>query len=86
MSQIAHFPKYHFHRQFSEYTSITVFKYVQLVRLKHASYRLAFNKAERIIDIALDARFENPESFSRGESRGQRNMGWLQNAVCESHG
>lgn len=65
LSQVAYFSKYHFNRQFSAYTGIAVFKYVQLVRLKRASYRLVFNKAERIIDIALDARFENPESFSR---------------------
>jgi AraC family transcriptional regulator len=65
LSQVAYFSKYHFHRQFSEYTGISVFKYVQLVRLKRASYRLVFNKQEKITDIALDARFENPESFSR---------------------
>jgi AraC family transcriptional regulator len=35
------------------------------MRLKRASYRLAFNKSEKITDIGLDARFENPESFSR---------------------
>jgi AraC family transcriptional regulator len=65
LSQVACFSKYHFHRQFSAYTGISVFKYVQLARLKHASYRLVFNTQERITDIALDARFENPESFSR---------------------
>jgi AraC family transcriptional regulator len=65
LSQIACFSKYHFHRQFSEYTGISVYKYVQLVRLKRACYRLVFNLQERIIDIALDAGFENPESFSR---------------------
>ncbi|HQS57887.1 MAG: AraC family transcriptional regulator [Gallionellales bacterium 35-53-114] len=65
LSQVACFSKYHFHRQFSAYTGIAVFKYVQLVRLKRASYRLVFNQQERITDIALDARFENPESFSR---------------------
>lgn len=65
LSQVACFSRYHFHRQFSEYTGISLFKYVQLARLKRASYRLVFNGQERIIDIALDARFENPESFSR---------------------
>jgi AraC family transcriptional regulator len=65
LSQVACFSKYHFHRQFSEYTGISVYKYVQLVRLKRASYRLVFNVQERITDIALDAGFENPESFSR---------------------
>lgn len=65
LSQVAHFSKFHFHRQFSEYTGISVFKYVQLIRLKRASYRLVFNKLDRIVDIALDSCFENPESFSR---------------------
>ncbi|MGA7595116.1 MAG: AraC family transcriptional regulator [Gallionella sp.] len=65
LSQVANFSKFHFHRQFSGYTGISVYKYVQLVRLKRASYRLVFNSAKRIIDIALDAGFENPESFSR---------------------
>lgn len=65
LSQVANFSKYHFHRQFSEYTGINVFRYIQLMRLKRASYRLAFNKLEKITDIALDAGFENPESFSR---------------------
>ncbi len=65
LSQVANFSKFHFHRQFSEYTGISVFRYIQLMRLKRASYRLAFNKLEKITEIALDAGFENPESFSR---------------------
>ncbi len=65
LSQVAGFSKYHFHRQFSEYTGMSVFRYVQLIRFKRASYRLAFNRVDRIIDIGLDTGFENPESFSR---------------------
>ena len=65
LSQVANFSKYHFHRQFSEYTGINVFKLIQLMRLKRASHQLVFVKNYRIIDIALDAGFENPESFSR---------------------
>ena len=65
LSHVADFSKYHFHRQFSEYTGMSVCRYVQLIRFKRASYRLAFNRADRIIDIALDTGFENPESFSR---------------------
>lgn len=64
LSQVAHFSKFHFHRQFSDYCGISVIRYIQLIRLKHASYRLAFS-SDRITEIALDARFENPESFSR---------------------
>ena len=65
LAQVAHFSKFHFHRQFSEYTGVSVFKFIQLMRLKRASYQLAFNRNDRIIDIALEASFENPESFSR---------------------
>lgn len=65
LSGVASFSKFHFHRQFSEYCGISLSRYVQLMRLKRASYRLAFNPRAQIIDIALDAGFENPESFSR---------------------
>jgi AraC family transcriptional regulator len=65
LSRVANFSKYHFHRQFSEYAGINVFRYIQLMRLRRASYRLVFSEHTRIIDIALEAGFENPESFSR---------------------
>ena len=65
LSQIAAFSKYHFHRQFTELFGINLFKYIQLVRLKRASYQLAFRKNIRIIDIAISSGFENHESFSR---------------------
>jgi AraC family transcriptional regulator len=65
LSNIANFSKFHFHRQFSEYCGISIARYIQLMRLKRASYRLAFNHQDLVIDISLDAGFENPESFSR---------------------
>jgi AraC family transcriptional regulator len=65
LSKVADFSKYHFHRQFSEYTGLTVHKFIQLMRLKRASYQLVFAPHEQVIDIAIDAGFENPESFSR---------------------
>ncbi|WP_428605837.1 AraC family transcriptional regulator [Sedimenticola sp.] len=65
LSQVANFSKFHFHRQFTEYTGISVSRFILMARLKRASYQLAFHKDSRIIDIALDASFENPESFSR---------------------
>lgn len=64
LSQVANFSKYHFHRQFSGYAGINVFKLIQLMRLKRASYQLVF-RHYRIIDIAMESGFENPESFSR---------------------
>lgn len=65
LSGVASFSKFHFHRQFANYCGINIGRYIQLMKLKRASYRLAFNPEERITDIALDAGFENPESFSR---------------------
>lgn len=65
LSRVAHFSKFHFHRQFSQYAGISVARYIQLMRLRRASYRLAFERETPIIAIALDAGFENPESFSR---------------------
>jgi len=65
LSGLANFSRFHFHRQFSEYAGISVARYIQLMRLKRASYRLVFSQGTRIIDIALEAGFENPESFSR---------------------
>lgn len=65
LSRVAHFSKFHFHRQFSQYAGIGIFAYVRQLRLRRASYRLVFQKRERIIDIALEAGFESPEAFAR---------------------
>ncbi|MFT5708485.1 MAG: AraC family transcriptional regulator [Oceanospirillaceae bacterium] len=65
ISEVACFSKFHFHRQFCEYTGISLFKYLQLLRLKRASYQLVFNLDKSVLDIALDAQFSSSESFSR---------------------
>lgn len=65
LSGVAAFSKYHFLRQFSELFGIGVHQYVKLVRLRHASYRLALQDRARIIDIAMASGYESPEAFSR---------------------
>ncbi len=65
LAVVAGFSKHHFHRQFTAYSGIPVARLVQLMRLKRASYQLAFNRLYAITDIAMDARYENSESFSR---------------------
>jgi AraC family transcriptional regulator len=65
LSGIAAFSKYHFHRQFSVLFGIGVHRYVQLVRLKRASYQLAFRDRRRILDIAMASGYDSPEAFSR---------------------
>jgi AraC family transcriptional regulator len=64
LCRVAAFSKFHFHRQFSELLGMGVHRYVQLVRLKRASYQLAF-RDDRIIDIALGSGYESHEAFSR---------------------
>jgi AraC family transcriptional regulator len=73
LSVVAGFSKFHFHRQFREYTGFAVAEFVRLTRLKRASYQLALDPERRIIDIALDSGFSAPESFTRAfkEVRGQ---------------
>ena len=65
LSGVAAFSKFHFHRQFSEFFGIAVCRYVQLHRLKRASYQLAFRSDSRIVDVALTNGYEGPESFAR---------------------
>lgn len=65
LSEIAYFSPFHFHRQFSSYCGVPPGRYIQMMRLKRASYRLAFNPLEKITDIAFDAGFQHAESFSR---------------------
>lgn len=65
LSEVAAFSKYHFHRQFSQRFGIGVHKYIQLVRLRRASYQLAFRPHMRILDIALGCGYESHEAFTR---------------------
>ncbi|WP_230530655.1 AraC family transcriptional regulator [Microvirga roseola] len=65
LSSVAAFSRYHFHRQFSALLGISLHRYVQLARLRRASYKLAFRGEEPILQIVLDSGYEGPEAFSR---------------------
>jgi len=65
LSSIAAFSAYHFHRQFAELFGISVHRYIQLLRLKRASWRLAFRPAEPVLHVALDTGYESGEAFAR---------------------
>lgn len=65
LSQVANFSRFHFHRQFAEYIGTSVARYILLLRFRRASQQLAFDRQIKIIEIALEAGFENPESFTR---------------------
>ncbi len=64
LCKIEHLSKYHFHRLFHLHVGLPVFQYIQLQRMKKAANQLYYHHL-KITDIALDAGFENTESFSR---------------------
>lgn len=70
LSDVAAFSKHHFLRQFSELFGISVYKYIQLSRLKRASHQLAFRDKQPVTDIALDSDYDSPEAFSRAFRKG----------------
>lgn len=65
VSDYARISKYHFHRLFAFHLGVTLTVYIQLQRLKRASYRLVFHKEMKIVEIAFEAMFESHEVFSR---------------------
>ena len=65
LSAVAAFSKFHFHRQFAGLFGLGVYKYVQLCRLKRASYQLAFRRSSPTLEIALANGYETPEAFAR---------------------
>lgn len=65
VSGIAAFSKFHFHRQFTATFGLSVHRYVQLARMKRASYRLAYRDAQSVTDIAMDAGYDAPDAFAR---------------------
>ena len=65
LSGVAAFSKFHFHRQFTATFGVSVHRYVQLARMKRASYRLAYRNAHSVTDIAMDAGYDAPDAFAR---------------------
>lgn len=65
VSAVAAFSKFHFHRQFTATFGLSVHRYVQLSRMKRASFRLAFRGDQSITQIAMDAGYDAPDAFAR---------------------
>src|SRR5262249_62040419 len=65
LSSVAAYSKCHFHRQFTATFGLSVHRYIQLARLKRASYWLAFTDAQRVTHIAMDAGYDAPAAFAR---------------------
>lgn len=65
VSAVAALSKFHFHRQFTATFGLSMHRYIQLGRMKRASYRLAYREAQNITEIAMDAGYDAPDAFAR---------------------
>lgn len=65
LADIAAFSRFHFHRQFSSLFDLPVAQYIRLIRMRHAAYCLAYRRELQVIEIAMQAGYETPESFAR---------------------
>ncbi len=65
LAGVAAFSKHHFHRQFAAAFGVTAHRYVQLARMKRASYRLAFRDDANVTAVALDAGYDAADAFAR---------------------
>src|SRR5688572_10376073 len=65
LSGIAAFSRYHFHRQFSGFLGMSAYRYVQFMRMRRASWRLAYRPEMSVNEIALATGYEGPEAFAR---------------------
>jgi AraC family transcriptional regulator len=65
LSGAASFSRHHFQRQFSAFLGMSASRYLQFMRMRRASWRLAFRPGLSINDIALSTGYETPEAFAR---------------------
>ena len=65
LAGVAAFSKFHFHRQFGATFGISVQRYVNLSRMKRAAFALACRAEMPVIEIALAAGFQSPDSFAK---------------------
>jgi AraC family transcriptional regulator len=65
LAEVAAFSRFHFHRQFGATFGIPVQRYVSLSRMKRAAFALACRTEMPVIEIALAAGFQSPDSFAK---------------------
>ena len=58
-----------FKRHFKQLSGVGLSTFMRLVRLRRAAWQLAFRQNMSVLDIALEARFESTEGFSRAFCR-----------------
>jgi AraC family transcriptional regulator len=65
LSGIAAFSRHHFVRQFSGFLGMSPYRYSQFMRMRRASWRLAYRAGMSVNEIALATGYEGPEAFAR---------------------
>lgn len=60
LSRAASFSRFHFQRQFSGFLGMSAWRYLQFMRMKRASWRLAFRLDLSVNEIALATGYETP--------------------------
>jgi AraC family transcriptional regulator len=65
LSRIASFSEYHFHRVFQAMTGMSLFHYLQKIRLAHAAHKLLYRPDLSITDIAAESDFSSLSDFER---------------------
>ena len=69
LAAIAGVSPFHLQREFTRVTGHSPARRAQLLRLKRASMRLVFQRERSITDVALEAGYQNAESFTRAFRR-----------------
>lgn len=87
LAAVAGFSRFHFVRQFSGLFGLPPARYVQLVRIRRASWCLALHGDTAITELASDSGFETPEGFSRAFRRhtGRTPSEFRDDPVLQSH-
>lgn len=65
LAEVAAFSKFHFHRQFASTFGLPVRSYVSLSRMKRAAFQLACRPEMSVIEVALGAGYDSPDSFAK---------------------
>jgi AraC family transcriptional regulator len=68
LASVAHFSPFHFHRIFRGLVGESVKEHVRRLRLERAAHRLR-HTGQTVMEIALDAGYQTPESFTRAFQR-----------------